>query len=184
MVEEVYKEAEGKMKKTIEILAQEFLRIRTGRANPALLDGIKIDYYGTQIPLKQIASIGVPEPRTLVIQAWDKSAVPEIEKAIYKADLGLTPSVEGNIVRINLPPLTEERRKELIKLVSKLAEDSRVAVRNIRRDAIEKLKKMEKEKEISEDDFHVAQKKIQELTDKYIEKIEEILKKKEKEIME
>ncbi len=184
MFENIYREAEEKMKKTLEILSQEFLRIRTGRANPALLDGIKVDYYGTQVPLKQIASIGVPEPRTLVIQAWDKNVVPEIEKAIYKADLGLTPAVDGNIIRINLPPLTEERRRELVKLVSKLAEDSRVAIRNIRRDAIEKLKKMEKDKEISEDEMHMGQKKIQELTDNYIKKIDEILSKKEKEIME
>jgi len=183
-MKEILQDSEKKMKKTIELLASEFSRIRTSRANPALLDGIKVDYYGTPTPLKQIASIGVPDPRSLVIQPWDKSILQEIEKAIQKSDLGLNPSVEANLIRISIPALTEERRKELVKLVSRLTEDSRVSVRNIRREAIDGFKKKEKDKDISEDEMHQGQKKVQELTDKYIKELDVLFGKKEKEILE
>lgn len=183
-MKEILTDTEAKMKKTIEILAGEFSRIRTARANPALLDGIKVDYYGALTPLKQIASIGVPDPRSLVIQPWDKAALGAIEKAIQKSDLGLNPSVEAALIRIMIPALTEERRRDLVKLVSRLTEESRVAVRNIRRDAIDRLKKKEKDKEISEDDMHHAQKQVQDLTDKYVKELDELFGKKEKEILE
>lgn len=183
-MKEILKDSEAKMKKTVELLAGEFARIRTSRANPALLEGIKVDYYGVPTPLKQIASIGVPDPRSLVIQPWDKSALSGIEKAIQKSDLGLNPSVEANLIRISIPALTEERRKDLVKLVSRLTEESRVSVRNIRREAIEQFKRKEKDSEISEDDMHRDQKDVQELTDKYITELDELFAKKEKEILE
>lgn len=179
-MKEILTDTEAKMKKTIEILAGEFSRIRTARANPALLDGIKVDYYGALTPLKQIASIGVPDPRSLVIQPWDKAAFGAIEKAIQKSDLGLNPSVEAALIRIMIPALTEERRRDLVKLVSRLTEESRVAVRNIRRDAIDRLKKKEKDKEISEDDMHHAQKQVQDLTDKYVKELDELFGKRKK----
>ncbi|MBD3286637.1 ribosome recycling factor [candidate division WOR-3 bacterium] len=183
-MKEALKQSEEKMKKTVEMLAGEFSRIRTARANPALLDGIKVDYYGVPTPLKQVASIGVPEPRSLVIQPWDKNVISEIEKALLKSDLGLNPNVEKTLIRISIPALTEERRKELVKLVSRLTEESRVAIRNIRRDAIENFKKMEKAKDISEDEMHRGQKDVQDLTDRYIKELDELLEKKEKEILE
>lgn len=183
-MKETLAESEVKMKKTVELLAGEFGRIRTARANPALLDGIKVDYYGVSTPLKQIASIGVPDPRSLVIQPWDKNVLPEIEKAIQRSDLGLNPNVEANLIRIAIPTLTEERRKELVKLVSRLTEENRVTVRNIRREAIEQFKKKEKDKDISEDDMHRGQKEVQELTDKYVKELDEIFARKEKEILE
>jgi len=183
-MKEVLKDSETKMAKTVQILAGEFARIRTARANPALLEGIKVDYYGVPAPLKQIASIGVPEPRSLVIQPWDKSAIPAVEKAILKSDLGITPVIEATLIRISIPALTEERRRDLVKLVSRLTEESRVAVRNIRRDAIEHFKKMEKDKKMSEDDMHRGQKEVQDLTDKYIKELDGLFAKKEKEILE
>jgi len=183
-MKEILKDSEVKMKKTVELLAGEFTRIRTSRANPALLDGIKVDYYGVPTPLKRIASIGVPDPRSLVIQPWDKDALSDIEKAIQASDLGLNPNVEANLIRISIPPLTDERRKDLVKLVSRLTEESRVSVRNIRREAIEQFKKKEKEKEISEDDMYRGQKEVQELTDRYIEELDGLFAKKEKEILE
>jgi len=183
-MKEILKDSEVKMKKTVELLAGEFTRIRTSRANPALLEGIKVDYYGVPTPLKRIASIGVPDPRSLVIQPWDKNALSDIEKAIQASDLGLNPNVEANLIRISIPPLTDERRKDLVKLVSRLTEDSRVSVRNIRREAIEQFKKKEKEKEISEDDMHRGQKDVQELTDRYVEELDGLFAKKEKEILE
>lgn len=183
-MKEILKDSEAKMKKTVELLAGEFARIRTSRANPALLEGIKVNYYGVTTPLKQIASIGVPDPRSLVIQPWDKNALGAIEKAIQASDLGLTPNVEANLIRISIPALTEERRKDLVKLVSRLTEENRVSVRNIRREAIEQFKKKEKDSEISEDDMHRGQKQVQELTDKYIEELDELFAKKEKEILE
>lgn len=184
MLNDLYKELEEKMKKTVENYKSEISKLRTGRATPAILEAIKVDYYGSKLPINQIASILVPEPRLLVIQPWDQNAVGEIEKAIKSAGIGLNPQVEKGVIKIPIPPLSEERRKELIKLVQKLAEDSRVAVRNIRRDGIEKAKALEKEKKISEDDRKTAEKKIQELTDKYIEEIDKLLKNKEKEILE
>lgn len=183
-LEKIYKDAQEKMQKGIEILATELSRIRTSRAHPALLDGIKVNYYNTVIPLKQIASIATPEPKLLLIQPWDKSAIPEIEKAIRKAELGLNPQVEANVIRIPIPPLTEERRKELVKLVFRLGEETKVAIRNIRRDANDEIKKKEKNKEISEDDSKIGMKRIQEITDELVKAVDELVKKKEKEILE
>ncbi|MCR4422959.1 MAG: ribosome recycling factor [candidate division WOR-3 bacterium] len=184
MLEKLYNECRSKMTKALEVLAGEFARIRTARANPAILDGIKVNYYNTPTPLKQVANISVPEPRQLVVQPWDRTLLPEIEKAILKAELGLTPKVEANLVRIPIPPLSEERRRELGKLCAKLAEDTRVAIRAVRRDFNEEAKKLEKEKKISEDDAKLAQKKIQEITDEFIKKVDELLEKKQAEIME
>jgi ribosome recycling factor len=184
MLEEQYTNAKTKMQKTVDLLAQEFSRLRTARANPAILDGVKVNYYDSTIPLKQIASISIPEPRQIIIQPWDRNALPEIEKALYKADLGLTPQVEANLIRIPIPSLTEERRKELVKLCAKLAEDSRVAIRNIRREINDRIKKLEKDKKISEDDAKNGTKKVQDFTDEYIKKIDDLFARKEKEILE
>lgn len=184
MLEQVYKDLRTKMTKTLEVLEAEFARIRTSRANPAILDGVRVNYYDTPTPLKQVASISVPEPRQLVVQPWDRSLLPEIEKAIHRAELGLHPKVEANLIRLQIPPLTEERRKELVRLCAKLTEDARVAIRNLRREANEAIKKLEKEKKISEDDSKAAVKKTQELTDEYIKKLDELLKNKEAEILE
>ncbi|MDH5186824.1 MAG: ribosome recycling factor [candidate division WOR-3 bacterium] len=184
MLEELYKNTKAKMQKTVELLGQEFTRIRTSRANPAILDGVKVAYYGSTVPLKQIASISIPEPKQIIIQPWDRTAISEIEKAIYKADLGLTPQVETNLIRIPIPALTEERRNELVKLCAKLAEDSKIAIRNIRRETNDRIKKMEKDKEISEDDSKKGTKKVQEFTDEYIKNIDDLFARKEKEILE
>lgn len=184
MLEKVYAEYKARMGKSIEVLETEFARIRTARANPAILDGIKVDYYGTPTPLKQIASISVPEPRQLLIQPWDRNALGEIEKAIQKSELGLNPKVEANLLRIAIPSLTEERRRDLVKLCGKLTEDARIAVRNIRREANEQVKKLEKDKQISEDDSKTAVKKVQELTDDYIARLDKLFKTKEAEVLE
>ena len=183
-MEELLNETKERMEKTLKNLKLELSRIRTGKASPAILETIKVEYYGVPTPLIQIAGISAPEPRLLVIQPWDKNAINDIEKAILKSGLGLTPKIEGNVLKIIVPPLSTERRKELIKLVKKLAEDSKIAIRNIRRDTNEKLKVKKDNKEISEDDLTRYQKKVQEITDDYIKKIEEILKKKEEEIEE
>ena len=183
-LEEIYKDLETRMSKSINAFQSEMARIRTGRATPALLEGIKVEYYGSQVPLQQIAGIMVPEPRLLVVQPWDKNVIGEIEKAIRKTGLGLNPINDGNVIRIPIPPLSDERRQDLIKLVKKLAEDARVAVRNIRRDGVEKVKVMEKNKEVSEDERIKAENKIQKITDKFIEEINSLLEKKEKEILE
>ncbi|NUM80823.1 ribosome recycling factor [bacterium] len=179
-----YHDTEEKMKKSIESVRHELSHLRSGRATTTLLDGVKVDYYGTPTPLNQVANVGAPEARLLTIQPWDKSMVPAIEKAILTSDLGLNPTNDGTMIRIPIPPLNEERRKELVKLGKKYAEDGRVAVRNIRRDANEHIKKAEKNHEVSEDDSKHAQDKIQKLTDSYIKKIDEMLVVKEKEIME
>ncbi|MEO0203193.1 MAG: ribosome recycling factor [candidate division WOR-3 bacterium] len=181
---ELYKELEEKMKKAVENFKYETSKIRTGRATPAILESIKVDYYGSRIPINQIASILAPDPRLLIVQPWDQNSIGEIEKAIKSSGLGLNPQIEKGVIKVPIPPLSEERRKELIKLVQKLAEDSRVAIRNIRRDGIERAKSLEKEKKISEDDRKMVEKKIQELTDKYIAEIDKILSVKEKEILE
>ncbi len=181
---EVLETASKKMDKAIEAFKKELDRVRTGRATPALLDGITVDYYGTPMPLNQVASISVPESRLLTIQPWDANILPDIEKAILKSELGLTPTNDGKIVRIAVPPLTEERRKDLVKLVKKMAEEARVAIRNVRRDAIEKLKSQKKNKEISEDDMYKLQDKVQEITDEHIKEVDKILSEKEKEILE
>ncbi|SHH99776.1 ribosome recycling factor [Sporanaerobacter acetigenes] len=181
---DVHKEAEEKMKKTISVYKDELIGIRAGRANPALLDKISIDYYGVLTPLNQVASVSAPEPRLLVIQPWDVNTVPQIEKAILKSDLGLNPSNDGKLIRLPIPQLTEDRRKELVKIVKKSAENAKVAIRNSRREANDKLKKMEKNKEISEDDRKIAEDEIQEITDKYILEVDELTEKKEAELME
>ncbi|RMF58334.1 MAG: ribosome recycling factor [Calditrichaeota bacterium] len=183
-LEEIFKDAEERMKKSVNHVQHELARIRTGRATPALLDAVKVEYYGSKVPLNQVATITAPEPRLLVVQPWEKRMIAEVEKAILQAELGLNPSNDGNVVRVPIPELSEERRQELLKLVKKYCEDGRVAIRNVRRDANEHIKKLEKAHEISEDSSHDAQDRIQKLTDKYIEEIDEILSHKEKEIME
>lgn len=176
--------AEEKMDKSVQGLSKEFATVRAGRANPALLDKIVVDYYGAPTPLNQLSNISAPEPRLLVIQPWDKSAIGAIEKAILKSDLGLTPNSDGNIIRIAIPQLTEERRKDLVKMVKKMAEESRVAVRNIRREANDDIKRLEKAGEISQDESRLLQEEVQELTNQYVEKVNGVLAAKEAEIME
>lgn len=180
----IYADTEENMGKALEAMRKEFASIRTGKATPSLLDGIKVDYYGTMTPLSQVANIAVPDARLLVIQPWEKKLIPEIVKAIQKSDLGLNPQSDPNVVRLPIPPLTEERRKDLVKVVKKVAEEGKVAIRNVRRDSNDALKKAEKDKEISEDESRKGQDRVQEITDDHIEKIEEMLKKKEQEIME
>lgn len=184
MVDKLYGETENKMKKTVEILRTEFLKIRTGRANPGLVEDIKVESYGAQTPLSQLASVTVPEPRQLLIRPWDKNILQRIEKAILKSDLGLTPSSDGNIIRLNLPPLTEENRRSISKLVHRVGEENKIAVRNIRRQAMEAMKRMKKDGEVSEDNEKKGEEKIQKLTDFYIEEIDKILKAKDREILE
>ncbi|MBD3289294.1 ribosome recycling factor [candidate division KSB1 bacterium] len=184
MIEEIYLEAEEKMQKTIDNIRYELGKFRTGKASAAILDGVKVNYYGSIVPLKQAANVSVPEARLITVQPWDKSMINEIEKAILKSDLGLTPMNDGNIIRLPIPQLTEERRKDLVKQAKRLGEEAKISIRNSRRDANESIKNAEKEHLISEDESHRAQDDIQKLTDKYIEQIDEILNKKESEIME
>jgi ribosome recycling factor len=184
MIESTLQETKDRMGKTIIDLKNELKRVRTGRASLSLLDGIRVDYYGTQTQLNQMASLSVPESRLIVIQPWDVSAIKEIEKAILKSDLGLTPSSDGKLIRISIPPLTEERRKDLVKVVSKMCEEHKIATRNIRRDSNELLKGFKKDGDISEDDAFKAQDSVQKVTDEYISQIDEIYKSKEKEILE
>ena len=179
-----YPEIESKMEKRIDGYASELKTVRAGRANASVLDKIAIDYYGTMTPIQQVGSISSPEPRTLIIQPWDASALKEIEKAINASDLGLTPQNDGKIIRLNFPPLTEERRKELVKLVKKYTEEAKIQIRNIRRDALESYKAQKKNGEITEDDLKNIEKDIQNLTDKYIKEIDSIDVAKEKEIIE
>ncbi|MBD3169087.1 MAG: ribosome recycling factor [candidate division Zixibacteria bacterium] len=181
---DVLKDAESRMKKSIESLKSEFNSIRIGKATPALLDNIRVEYYGTNVPLNQVSNISAPEPRLLVIQPWEKDMVAEVNKAIQKSELGLNPSVDGQIIRIPIPPLSEERRKETAKLVKKTGEEGKIAIRNIRRDANDTLKSAEKEKEISEDEMRKGFDRVQELTDKYTAKVDEMIESKEKEVME
>ncbi len=177
-------DAEDRMKKALSALDKEFARLRTGRATTSLLDGVRVDYYGTPTPLDQIASVSTPDSRTITIQPWDRKAFNDVERAILKSDLGLTPVNDGKIIRISIPPLTEDRRKDLAKVAKKYAEEAKVAIRNIRRDANEALKKKKNDKSLSEDDQHRGQEEVQKLTDAYIGKADEALAKKEKEIME
>jgi ribosome recycling factor len=183
-VNKIHADASERMQKALEALKREFASVRSGKASTALLDGIKVDYYGTLTPLPQVANISAPDARLLVIHPWEKKLIPEIVKAIQKSDLGLNPQSDPNVIRLPIPPLTEERRKDLVKLVKKVAEEGKVAIRNIRRDANDAFKKAEKDKSISEDESRKAQDKVQEITDEHIEKIEEILEKKEQEVME
>jgi ribosome recycling factor len=184
MGRENFKEIEEKMKKTIESVKREFQGIRTGKPSIGLFDDIKVNYYGNMMPLNQVATLKLGEGRTIIIQPWDKSVIPEIEKAILKSNLGLTPQNDGQLIRINFPPLSEERRKELVKFAHKEAENGRVAIRNIRRDYLEIFKKEKQEGKISEDEFYRLQEELQKLTDKYIDEIDKLLSLKEKEIME
>lgn len=179
----IHKELQGKMEKTIESLKYEFTTIRAGRANAQMLDKVRVDYYGTLTPINQVGAISVPEPRTLMINPWDKSAMTEIEKAIRNSDLGLNPTNDGQVIRISVPALTEERRKELAKKAHKVSEEFKVRIRNERRDANDKLKKMEKEGEITADDLKKAQDEVQKLTDKFIKEIDTLLVAKEQDIM-
>ena len=184
MIDDTLQETKERMAKTITDLENELKRVRTGRASLSLLDGIRVDYYGTQTQLNQMASLSVPESRLIVIQPWDVSAIKDIEKAILKSDLGLTPSSDGKLIRISIPPLTEERRKELVKVVSKMCEEHKIAVRNIRRDSNELLKGFKKDGDISEDDAFKGQDSVQKITDDFVSRIDEIYKEKEKEILE
>ncbi len=184
MIDDVLSATETKMTKAIDALERDLAGIRTGRASARLVDNIRVDYYGTPTPLNQVASISVPEARILVIQPWDKSVVPIIEKAILKSDLGLNPSTQGNTIRLQIPELTEERRKELVKVVRKKVEDGRISVRNIRRGGLEKLREMKQNNAISEDEEKRAEKQLQDITDKYIGNVDEVGKNKEIEVME
>ena len=179
-----YKEFESKMKKTCEALTAQLATIRAGRASAAVLDQIQVDYYGSPSPIQQVASISTPDPRSLLIQPWDGSILKGIEKAILASDLGINPQNDGRAIRLVFPPLTEERRKDLVKQTKKYGEDSKVAIRNIRRDAIDKFKKQQKASEITEDDYKIAEKDIQKLTDDYIKELDKICEKKEKELTE
>ncbi len=184
MVDEIFEELNDRMGKSVETLKRDYSRLRTGRASVSLLDGIRVSYYDAPTPLNQMASLAVPEPRLIVIQPWDKTAIGDIEKAILKSELGLTPMNDGKIIRIAIPPLTEERRKELVKVARKMAEDNKVAVRNIRRDANDMLKDLKKEKEVTEDELYRSQEEVQKITDQFISQVDELCAAKETEILE
>lgn len=184
MIEDVLKETEERMKKSVEALSNDLVNIRTGRASPALVERLQVDYYGTQVPLNQLSTISVPEPRLLVIRPYDPSSLPEIEKAILKSELGLTPANDGKVIRLSIPRLTEERRLELVRMVQTRVEEGRITVRNCRRDGLQDMKELEKEKLISEDDFFRGKDRMQELTDKYVEEMDEVGAVKERQIME
>ena len=184
MIDEIFEDLKDRMGKSIESLKREYSRLRTGRASISLLDGIRVSYYDTPTPLNQMASLAVPEPRLIVIQPWDKTAIEDFEKAILKSELGLTPINDGKVIRISIPPLTEERRKELVKVARKMSEENKVAIRNIRRDANEMLKDLKKESEITEDDLYRSQEEVQKTTDQFITQVDELCAAKEKEILE
>lgn len=183
-MQQIFKKTEESMKKTINALANDYASIRAGRANPAVLDKIMVDYYDTPTPINQLAAVSVAEARVLVIQPWDISVLKGIEKAIQTSDIGINPQNDGKLLRIVFPPITEDRRREIVKDISKMSEDAKVSIRNIRRDAIDKLKKMKKDSEITEDDQKQAEKRVQDLTDKCCNDIEILSNKKQKEIME
>ena len=184
MVDKIIHETDDKMKKAVEFTRQELSKLRSGKATIAILDDIRIDYYGQKMPIAQTASISAPDAHLITIQPWDKSVLQEIEKAILAANIGLTPTNDGTIVRLPVPPLTEERRKELVKVAKKFAEEGKITVRNVRRDSNEHLKKAEKDEHVSEDERKHGEGEVQKLTDKYIKQLDEILSGKEKEIME
>lgn len=184
MIEDVLKETAERMKKSVEALRSDLVNIRTGRASPALVERLQVDYYGTQVPLNQLSTISVPEPRLLVIRPYDPSSLPEIEKAILKSELGLTPANDGKVIRLSVPRLTEERRLELVRMVQTRVEEGRIAIRNCRRDGLQDMKELEKEKLISEDDFYRGKDRMQELTDKYVEQMDDVGAAKERQIME
>lgn len=184
MKEEILSEMKEKMENSVQALQKDFSRIRTGRASTALLDGIKVNCYESQMPLDQVASLAVPESRLITIKPWDQSIIGEIEKSILKSELGLTPMNDGKLIRIPIPPLTEERRKEYAKLAKKMAEEGKISVRNHRREANEMFKELKTEKEISEDEMYKAQDEVQKITDNYVKKVDEVTAEKEKEILE
>lgn len=183
-METIYKDTKDKMEKAITSLKQEFSRLRTGRATPALLDGVRVEYYGSLTPLNQVANVSVPDPKLIVIQPWDQNALTAIEKAIIKSDLGLNPQTDGKIVRVPIPALTDERRKDLVKLIKKLTEDTKVSIRNIRRQANDNIKAKEKDKTVSEDDSKKGQDHVQKQTDDFIAQADKLMQSKEKEILE
>lgn len=184
MISEIKQDAETRMKKSIESLKSELTKLRTGRAHTSLLDHVNVSYYGSDVPLAQVASITVSDPRTLTVTPWEQNMVGAVEKAIMQSDLGLNPATSGKVIRVPLPPLTEERRKDMIRIVRQEGENGRVAIRNIRRDANSDFKGLNKEKEITDDEMHQAEEEIQKLTDKYIKEIDKILEEKEKDLME
>jgi ribosome recycling factor len=184
MHDKIYTETEDKMRKAIEAISRELSGVRTGKASPKLLDAIKVDYYGTPTPLKQVSSINAPDAKQLLVQPWEKQLIPEIIKAIQKADLGLNPIAEAAVVRVPIPALNEDRRRDMVKLVKKIGEDGKIAIRNIRRDANDKLKHAEESKKITEDELEKGEKQVQELTNKSISHIDDIVKAKEQEVME
>ena len=179
----VFTKTKDKMEKCLDALNRDYKAVRAGRANPAILDRVTVDYYGTPTPINQMAAISVPEPRMLMIQPWDASTLKDIEKAINTAEIGINPSNDGKVIRLAFPALTEERRKELVKDISKRGEEAKVAVRNVRRDAMDDIKKLKKDNEITEDDQKNGEKKLQDITDSYIKKVEEMVKKKEDEVL-
>ncbi|SMP15159.1 ribosome recycling factor [Desulfurobacterium pacificum] len=183
MIEELLKDAEKRMKKAVDVLKGEFAGLRTGRASTVLVEDIKVDYYGSMMTIKQVAQLSVPESNQIVIQPWDVSVIPNIEKAIRESDLGVQPQRDGNIIRVILPPLTEERRKELVKKAGKLAEQARIAIRNIRHEIMKELDKLKKEGGFSEDDIKRAKDELQKVTDKYVKAVDDLLSKKEEEIL-
>ncbi|MBN1521982.1 MAG: ribosome recycling factor [Candidatus Aureabacteria bacterium] len=183
-MQQILKDCDDKMKKTLDIVHKEFAGIRTGKASPALVDHIMVDYYGTPTPIKSLAGISIPEPRMMVVSPWDPSSVQAISKAITVANIGINPMIDGKAIRLPIPELSEERRKELIKVIKKKAEDGKVALRNVRREMNDLIKKMEKEKQLTEDDKFEGEKKVQEEIDKYIKEVDELVKHKEKEILE
>jgi ribosome recycling factor len=184
MIKELFRETQAKMSSAIEAVEHEFSTIRTGRASLGILDPVRVDAYGSQLPLKQVCTLSTPDSRTIVIQPWDKNVTPAIEKAILAANLGLTPINDGKVIRINIPPLTEERRTELVRVAKHMAEEGRVSIRNIRRHTNDEIKRMEKDHKISEDECYKALDKVQQFTDEHITKIDQVLKAKEEEIME
>ncbi len=183
-LDEVYKSAEEKMRKAIDSVEHDFTGLRTGRASVAFVDNVQVEAYGNRLPLKQVATISTPDSRTLIIQPFDKSTMASVEKALLSANLGMTPNNDGKVIRLNIPPLTEERRRELAKMAKKMAEDGRIAIRNIRRTANDEVKKSEKEYDMTEDERERATKHVQELTDRYVKEIDTVMAKKEKDIME
>lgn len=184
MIDQLFSSLEDRMEKAIQALKRDFTTLRAGRANPSMLDRVMVDYYGSQVPISQMANVTVPEPRMLVIQPWDKGTLKEIERAILISDLGITPSNDGSVIRLAIPQLTEQRRLDLVKQARKMAEESRVALRNIRRDGNDDIKKLEKSGDVSEDDSRRAQEHVQDLTNKFTAEIEKQLSAKEKEITE
>lgn len=184
MIQDIEKQAKKSMEKAIDALQREFRRVRTGRASADILDEVRVEYYGSPVPVSQVGTISVPEARLITIQPWEKNIIPDIEKAIFKSNLGLTPSSDSNMIRIPIPPLTEERRKDMVKQIKGKTEDARISIRAARHDANSALKQLEKDKEITEDDLKRAEKKIQDLTDAYVKKVDEVFTAKEDELME